>query len=519
MIVQEKEAEANKTVVKKEDIYLLVCSVLLGVLFNILFYKKPLGISYPLFVSAFYIVFLGNLRHKVKFKFEVGCFLSIPIIALSSTYFIFSNQIFAVLNFLIIPILIIAQTILINEENKHKWFEARFIKDIFQGIINRALGNTAKPFVVVLNSMRISKSHEKQDVIKKVLIGLAISIPLLIIIITLLTSADRVFKHFIDEITSSFGTINMTDFSLQSLLAFLISILVFSYTWSFLRPNDRMKTQMQQGDTATIKNSWDPVISITILSLINCVYLSFTLIQFGYMFDSLNNALPADFTYAQYARRGFFELLMVTLINFSLLLSSLRFTRKDGKLVARTVRILHSLLVLCTMVILTSAFFRMSLYEAAFGYTYLRVLTHSFMMFLFVLFAVAFYKIWNERISLLKPYIVITIIAYMILNFANIDVLIAKNNIARYFETGRLDTYYLRNLSYDSIPGIVNLVERMANDERMSNDDGMTDDERMSIDIKDYLEQQQERLSQKQPWQSLNLSQLRAKKVLSQYEF
>jgi len=128
----------------------------------------------------------------------------------------------------------------------------------------------------------------------------------------------------------------------------------------------------------------------------------------------------------EYARRGFFELLMVTLINFSLLLSSIKLIRKDGKLVARTVQILHSLLVLCTMVILSSAYLRMSLYEAAYGYTYLRVLTHSFMIFLFVLFVIAFYKVWNEGISLLKPYVVLSIAAYMILNFANIDVLIAE---------------------------------------------------------------------------------------------
>jgi len=216
------------------------------------------------------------------------------------------------------------------------------------------------------------------------------------------------------------------------------------------------------------------------------------------MFGAINNALPPDFTYAEYARRGFFELLMVTLINFTLLLSSLKFTKTDGKLAARTVRILHSLLVLCTMVILVSAFLRMSLYEAAYGYTYLRVLTHSFMMFLFILFVIAFYKIWNERISLLKPYIVITIMAYLILNFANIDILIAKNNIDRYIETGKLDTHYLRNLSYDSIPLLVNLLN----------------EKNTLPNLKQYLLEQQRELSKSQEWQSFNLSQHKAKKAL-----
>ena len=501
-ILVEETENPTTSVVKKRDITILICSVLLGVLFNILFYKKSLGISYPIFVIAFYAVFLWNLRHKITFKFSFGWVLSIPIIALSFTYFIFSNKIFALLNFLIIPILIIAQTILITEKNKHKWYNARFVKDIFYGMFNRALGNTSKPFVVAISSIRIRKSTEKHEVITKVLIGLAISIPLLTIIISLLASADRVFKHFIDEIASSFGSINISGFSVQGVIVLLITIIAFSYTWSFSNSNDSNQNQLQSSSIETNERSLDPIISITILGVINCVYLAFTFIQFAYMFSALNNALPPDFTYAEYARRGFFELLMVTLINFSLLLCSIKLTRKDGKLVARTVQLLHSLLVLCTLVILASAYFRMSLYETAYGYTYLRVLTHSFMMFLCVLFMIAFYKIWNERISLLKPYIVVSIMAYMIINFANIDVLIAKNNVDRYLETGKLDTHYLRNLSYDSIPELVSLL----------------DDKKVSTDIKKYLVEQQRVISKKQSWQSFNLSQHKAKQVLSQYE-
>ena len=497
-----KDEHPKRIVVKKGDIIIIICSVLLGVLFNILFYKKPLGISYPMFVIAFYVVFLWNLRHKITFKLSFGWLLSIPIIALSFTYFIFSNQIFADLNFLMIPILIIVQTVLITEDNKHQWFDTRFIKDIIYGLFNRTLGNTLKPFVVGFSSIRIKESSEKYDVIKKVLMGVAISIPLFIVVITLLASADRVFQHFIDEISRSFGSINLSDFSIQGVIVLLISMIVFSYIWSFLYSNDSDQTQVQLGSINTNNRSWDPIISITILSVINCVYLIFTMIQFGYMFDSINNALPPDFTYAEYARRGFFELLIVTLINFSLLLSSLSLTRKAGKLVTRTVRLLHSLLVLCTMVILTSAYLRMSLYETAYGYTYLRVLTHSFMVFLCVLFIIAFYKVWNERISLLKPYIVVSIIAYTMINFANIDVLITRNNIERYSQTGKLDTQYLRNLSYDSIPELVNLL----------------DDEKVSIDIKTSLVEKQEAIFKKKPWQTFNLSQYNAKRVLSQYK-
>lgn len=90
----------------------------------------------------------------------------------------------------------------------------------------------------------------------------------------------------------------------------------------------------------------------------------------------------------------------------------------------------------------------------------------------------------------------------MIINFVNIDALITKNNIERYVATGKLDTNYLRNLSDDSIPELVNLL----------------DDKKVSTDLKKYLAEQQEVIAKKQSWQSFNLSQRKAKQVLSQYE-
>jgi hypothetical protein len=216
------------------------------------------------------------------------------------------------------------------------------------------------------------------------------------------------------------------------------------------------------------------------------------------MFTS-KNTLPPNITYAQYARKGFFELLVVTLINFTILLIGIIFKPKDSKATDRIMKVLHSLLVVFTIVILVSAYKRMSIYEAAFGFTYLRVLTHSFMMLLFVLLLVALYKIWVDRISLLKSYMVVSLIAYMVINFVNIDALITTKNIERYNTTGDLDTHYLTKLSYDSIPAFVDLF--------MENE--------LSNNIKLYLEDAQDELSKKQDWPSFNLSKLRAKRALN----
>jgi hypothetical protein len=492
-----QENEIKKTVARNQDLYLLACSVLLGVLFDILFFKKSLGLSYLLFVLAFYAAFLGLLHHKIAFKLTFGWFLTIPILALSSTYFIFSNLFFGTLNFLLLPVLIVGQTLLITRENKYKWFDVRFLDDIVNGIFTRTFCHINKLFALNLGSLNPTKSDKKQEVVKKILIGLLISLPLLLVIILLLASADLVFSHYFEQIINWFKNLNLGDFIAQVLLFFIITLLSFSYLWSFLKSK---KTIQDESSVIRLesKTMLDPVITITVLSLVNFVYLIFILIQFAFMFTS-KNTLPPNITYAQYARKGFFELLTVTLINFTILLIGITFKPKDSKATDKVMKILHSLLVVFTMVILVSAYKRMSIYEAAFGFTYLRVLTHSFMMVLFVLFLVALYKIWVDRISLLKSYIVVSLIAYMVINFINIDSLITARNIERYHTTGDLDTHYLTKLSYDSIPALVDLY--------IGNE--------LSNNIKLYLEDAQDELSKKQDWPSFNLSKLRAKRALS----
>jgi FlaA1/EpsC-like NDP-sugar epimerase len=83
-------------------------------------------------------------------------------------------------------------------------------------------------------------------------------------------------------------------------------------------------------------------------------------------------------------------------------------------------QIMNSCLVACTMVMLLSAHFRMSLYEQEYGYTYLRVFTHAFMLFIFAILVVTLIKVWKENFLLLKSYIVISIVAYLAINYFTI---------------------------------------------------------------------------------------------------
>jgi hypothetical protein len=336
---------------------------------------------------------------------------------------------------------------------------------------------------------------------RKVLLGLLISVPLLLIVLPLLASADEVFGKMLSVIPNIFQNIKIDEILARVILGMIVAILSFSYIWSLSRTN-KSTTQCPKIDIGTLPAKFEQVTVSTVLAVVNTVYIIFVIIQFAYLFAGANFALPSDFTYSGYARRGFFELIAVTIINLTILLVIIGFTGKTENKSFIPVRSLNSLLIANTMVMLVSAFIRMSLYESAYGFTYLRILTHAFMVFLFVLFVITLYRIWNDRVGLVKPYVIAALAAFVIVNYINIDVIIARNNIERYYTTHELDAKYLTVLSDDAVPEMVRFVNGNPGD--------------ASSEIKQNLLQRKEWLVKPQRWQSFNISELNAKKAINE---
>jgi len=497
----------KENLVTRDNIYLLIGAIILGGIFNFLFYKKGLGISYPIFVLVLYGVIIFNLRDKIEFKISFETILTVPIILLSLTYLIFSNYVFWFLNFMIIPALIFAQTVLITKNNYYKWFDPRFIFDLLIAIFVRTLNYMYKPIILLSQiKKRNIESDKKASVVTKVIIGLLISVPLVFVVIILLSEADKVFEYWIDSFVRRFINLNLADFIAQLIIGVFVCLTAFSYLWS-LR-NDKDKDFCKSiGDNFRVKKILDPIIVLTVLITVNMIYVVFTVIQFSYLFGSISSLLPEGVTYAEYARRGFFELVAVTIINVSILIGIINLTKIENSIISGILKIMNSCLVACTMVMLLSAHFRMSLYEQEYGYTYLRVFTHAFMLFIFAILVVTLIKVWKENFCLIKSYIVISIIAYLAINFFNVDVFIADNNIKRYKadNSKTIDTEYLSNLSNDAVPYLVKLLDDK--------------NEEVVKDVKYVLNSRKKRLESKKDWQSFNISDFRAKNVLEKYNF
>lgn len=483
---------------KGADKMLLLGALAFGILFSWLFYGNYPGISVPIFVIAFYALLLFYTRPLLTKEAKFGWFLSIPVLMISLTYFLYGNKTLHILNLLALPVLILLQTLLITGANSFKWDSLGIIADLLYCVFGRCLYHVAKPFKFVSAALRGKKEHKCRTLVK-VLTGLLISLPLIFVLGLLLSSADIVFGEFVKKLPVFFRDINMEEFIGRTVAALIVFILSFSYVWS-LGHGEKLGDILPEGSgskQAGEKRRWDQVTVITVTVAVDVLYIAFVAVQFIYLFGK--SGLPEGFTYSGYARRGFFELIMVSMLNIGILAFTLTYTKRCNQGKDIVLKVLNTIMICCTFIMLYSAHYRMSLYENAYGFTFLRVMTHAFMVFLLVLFIITLARVWLTRLPLLKPYIVVAVAAFTIINYMNVDAIIAGNNIKRYYETNNIDMEYFGRLSN----GIVADLAILAKDK----------DSFVSSAAQDMLEQRRKRLSAERSWQSFNLTDYKAKKL------
>ncbi|MHC1683043.1 MAG: DUF4153 domain-containing protein [Clostridiaceae bacterium] len=489
--------EVNKTIETKtkDGLYCVLFSLLLGIAFDRLIIDKSFGISYPIFIGLCIGFFLWSMRDRMRVGKTFGRFLLIPIALLALSFTIHTKEVFYFLNFLSVPILMITSSILIVNPSV-RWDKTRFVAEIIRKSIVNVFKNITKPFTILSSSIKIGKAVEMEEGKKQILIGVLISLPLLLILIILLSSADMVFGYYFANLTEIINNINTEEFLPHTIVTLIVSFYLFAYAWGF-----KSEEKSIDNKVAAPVTSWGMVTVTTVLVALNLLYLIFTVIQFSYLYGG-DKALPAYLTYAEYARKGFFELAAVTFINFIIVLSCLKYINKDNKSLLKIVHLLLTVLIIFTLNMLFSANFKLNLYEAAFGYTYLRVSVHLFMLLLFILCLVVAAGIWYRKIPIVKSIIVITLIAYTIINYLNIDGFIARKNIAHYNATGNIDVFYLTTLSYEAVPYLIELRDN-------------SDSEVKTI-IDENLKYRKEVLNKQNSWTEFNFSKNKIRKLLNQ---
>lgn len=282
-----------------------------------------------------------------------------------------------------------------------------------------------------------------------VLRGVLIALPLLLIFGGLLAAADAVFSHYaslafrwdIGRLASHVG--------LTSVIAWLAG--------GILRAGlGRSLLAAPSGEPRPPRLVLGPVETGIVLGLLDLLFLGFVLIQIRYFFGGAAHVqATVGLTYAEYARRGFFELVWVAALVLPLLLALHGLQAPDRPAAQLLFRILAGLQVALLFVIMASAVIRMRLYQAEYGLTELRFYTSAFMGWLalvFLWFALTVLRGHRPRFAI--GALLAAFAAVLTLHALNPDALIVRANFAHARAGHEFDADYATRLSLDAVPAL-----------------------------------------------------------------
>jgi len=276
--------------------------------------------------------------------------------------------------------------------------------------------------------------------------GLVIATPALVLFAALLMSADAAFADLMKNIFRVDARDAVRHLVVTAVLAAVCAGFLRSLFFSGEMP------RFSRPAFLTLPTAESNVA----LLLINVLFAAFVAVQFSYFFRVTS---PASI--AQYARRGFFELVGVVALVLPMLLAAEWLVVKN-----RLFRILALVQIALVLVIAASAWRRMQLYRDAFGLTQLRLYTTAFMLWLAVLLVwFALTVLTGRRARFAIGAVATAMIVVVTLHAINPDALIVTTNLAR-AEAGRrpFDALYAATLSDDAAPVILANREAFAAD-------------------------------------------------------
>jgi hypothetical protein len=284
-----------------------------------------------------------------------------------------------------------------------------------------------------------------------VLRGVLIAIPIIAIFAALLSSADLVFASRLNDLLKVFSLENLPEYIFR-----IIYILVLAYALAgvFLHAAKNSSDEKLSGlDKPPVRPFFGFTEAAVVLGSVVALFAFFVVIQFQYFFGGQANIGVEGYTFAEYARRGFGELVTVAFFSLILFLGLSAITRRESPVQRRIFIALGIGLVALVFIMLLSAYYRLMLYEQAYGFSRLRTYTHVFMIWLAVLLAVTVILDVMQRQRAFALAAMLALVGFAVsLCLVNVDAFIVNHNVERVKNGFDLDVAYLTSLSADAVP-------------------------------------------------------------------
>lgn len=464
---QKIEIKENKLSIK-ELFIILLSWIFLWLLQNyFLFWTNLNWISFLIFMLFYYLVFAFlsiklniKITNKVITVWALVILISIfKLLRAWETITLFNNLSIIFLNLLII--------VLILKEN----FEKIKLSDYILWYINIIFWSLFW-LLIWLENLISTKCTLKLNMLwwkwNNIFKWILMTIPLIFIFIQLFSSADIIFKNILDSVFNFDFLLNINIWI--RLINILIFIAIFTWIFTYLLTNYKNKKEEIELET-TFDDKKHIEINIMLFSIV-VLFLFFIILQINYLFAWEQIFLNQWYTYSEYAKKWFIELI-ITAVIVSILLWKIDDYLYSHKKISdsKIYKLLSSSLIILTIVILISAFYKLYLYINAYWLTETRFYSYMFIVILWIsllMLLVKMYKFikeWHFIIIVFSFYLAWLLIS----NIINPESFISDHNLNKIYKWRLSTDYsYIQKRSSDAIDNVIVAYKRQSWDDRDS---------------------------------------------------
>ena len=326
--------------------------------------------------------------------------------------------------------------------------------------------------------------------------GAVLASPFLIVFGALFASADPVFARWTNQLLDVERWRELfRDDGLRLLLAIVLTWLAAATL-----------AQVTRGPRPHVAKTWPGAVHVEAATvLVGCIDLLFALfvaLQVGYLFGGRDTIDAAGVPYSAYARRGFFELIGCAALVVGLLFGLGLQSRTRSRITAG----LELILVGLTLVVLASAWFRMGLYQLAYGWTELRFYALTGIAFLGLALPIVAFSVVADRMRfVIQPLAAAALVVAIGVNVLSPSAFVARADLQRSIDPSglpddaerRMDATYLVGLGDGALPVLIETLPVLPSADR----------DRLVAILRATAVG---RRNANEPWESLNLDRARA---------
>lgn len=412
-------------------------ALVLALAYDFGFYEQGLGANFLVFMTLATLGFGVLVKNTKALQNSFAWWLAVPTLALATAPALYNNEfaLYAAPILSGLSWLVLSMILTIKSAGLPLYLSQLALWSHFDGLITNWKHVYSDIF------------HQEQGSARKIVWGIIIAFPILLIFAGLLASADPIFADWLKNL-------NIWESIWRFFRTLMFTLFVAGFFYLLVSDKNTLREKTQR------VFKLDAITVSVVLGLVNALFALFVYIQIKYLFGGTTFVLGNGITIAEYARSGFFELVRVLVLAAVLIIGTHRSFAHHGS--HWIVNSLQALFIAQIGVVAASALYRMGIYQDTYGFTTLRLYVEWFIYA--VMGALTFSGIALVAKLEFRRFFQIMLSAMMVVasvvSMINVDAVIARENISRFKAGKGLDMNYISQLSRDAAPELPVLFDQ-----------------------------------------------------------